>query len=373
MVEADGHLHRYILPPYMLKSLSFRPPFSIQAVRNVVHPRAPIASERAEDILKVVKKAAAEWSKVERKQARVSPTTSPRRLPITLSESSPRPSTKSHTKQTIEPIEGLSDAPDHISSSKPQTSASTSSLFGSTLMSHLRVANDKSRGLSALFGDTLSKTTPPGAPTSSGRSFNDVIARVMATFAPEPPKTVSEPSNASSNSPANELPEPETVPFVPAKARTMGQGGTTPESSLPVAPAAHREFSPARERVREDMIVKVGRKKSRVGVKDVERERPTARAKSPSPSIHPCLGIGSSLDTGSSLDAGSSIKKRKKDKEAEKEKKDKKTKVAMEDIPVYDYATAPNLLDNPESGEIRRTKKGKKAKKPRAGTLILLR
>jgi len=193
---------RYILPADIVKNLSMRLPTGLQAVRNMIGSRAPIAFSKVDQILKVVNAARSEW----RREGRAS---SP---PSDVVEAM-----YSKTKQTTEPAtESNTDVWDAVQSSAPSMTG-TSSLFGHTLKPAKAISAPAKKQISSLFGNIVSKRESEAA----WASFATVQREVHTELEPALiiPLNSSDPAGTTSVQQESAF-EPETVPFILPGSRT---------------------------------------------------------------------------------------------------------------------------------------------------------
>ena len=240
---------------------------------------------------------------------------------------------------------GLADEQTDTSPSQP-VKATSSQLFGSSIASKRVVPESVTTTTqlraktSQLFGSTAKgKKSAESQVTMSEKKehFADVVSSILADIAPITVAPHVEEEDSSDAKTDKQLPEPETVPFVPAAFRQTV--APAPVAPAPVAPAPSK---PVKESSPEPVVVKKSRK--------------AKKAAAPVNIADSLAAVTSAIDGGEQDSAEPAPKKQKKEKK-------EKTKVEAKDIPTYDYSTAPNLLDNPEAVEsVRKTKKPKKAR-----------
>jgi len=372
--------------------LARNPPANVGVIASIVRRGSPIAAKRADQIFKVIQNAKAEVIVLaEEKDAleaakTASPSPSPKGLhtrldtpEVATSEpptpalnpavpsvpSSEAPKQAGQTRNT-EDFDAVFSAvfitPTAASSSKTKPKAGASKLFGKTMSTKTAepaVNASKRKTTSSLFGSTSkpSKASAPNAKSSSP-SFAEINQAILAELAPPKPAVVEQEKETAQSSRAepNVLPEPETVPFVPASARTTGfdEGLVVASSTVSSAKPA-KPTKPLKEPSPEPVVVKMSKKQRKR-----EREAAAKNAETPasgtSPDVLPLSASSLSVPApGADTEDAPPLSK--------KQKKDKKKKIEAKDIPEFDYSSVPNLLDNPEAATGGRKKKGKKDKK----------
>ncbi|WWD18046.1 hypothetical protein CI109_102493 [Kwoniella shandongensis] len=349
----------YLMPNDMLKTLALLQGTAPILVRQAVRggDRAPLAESRLDDIIAVIKSARAEFARnIQAKE-------------VTEKEG------KDKVNGVIKPVPAKAAAvvaseptpvPDVWDAITVQPKvAPKSGLFGSTIKSSTAAspsgsANGKSS--SALFGKTLEKTGKGRKPRQNGRAkemspgFQSVQSSIHGEL--EPKFAVLSHDDVDVGTSIKPL-EPETVPFVPAEARkttTIAQANLS-SLSEPEQPTTSAAATKKVEKV-EDGVVQVKKskkqkKRDRVGSSSIANDGSGKKPKLINEGERSADQDVISVD----IDAAGT-------KSVKKEKKAKKEKVNVQDIPEFDYANEPNLLDQPEgSGTKASGKKGKKGKK----------
>lgn len=338
----------------IIKRLSVRPPAGVSAIRTIAGKRSPILVERAEEVLGVVQQARAEYGN--RSKESVGRGISPR--------ASPPPSPKGRTQAMGGPVttERISPPPlldtanlaaktlarSDLFGVKPTPEKTKSALFGSSLNTTSKGKGESpspivKKKTSALFGNSLAKSSKVAKP-----SFAEIQKAIHADIAPTPTPTVMpQPNSTTPSTQVRTLPSPETIPFVPSGFRTTNNVPIKPSSPKPKPTAMPVEKV-------EKEVVQVKRKKDKKRSKSDELPIiPSADGSTPSSAV---IAASPTL-SGPTADITGEPK-------TKKPKKEKKPKPKAEDIPVFDYANEPNLLDNPGSAKSKDEKdKGKKKRK----------
>ena len=384
----------------LLESLSQFPPRTLAALRQRLGQRWATAARRSEELWKVMTDAQAEWRELEaakeaakevrsRSQRSASPKSSPKSAPKSKSppKTSPKtslerlpkaaqqssadsPTTPAATERVQIPTSILFPQTGPAAAAAPKRTA-TSTLFGSAVSAKPKAGIApamKRKAVSTLFGSSKKvKAVPEPAPrTDSGVEpssiLDDIRRSIAADMAPKAPVAKADVSRAP-----NTLPEPETVPFVPAAQRsTAGTSdltfGTKQESAT-----GGMEISSGLPQKDADGSDKVASAKKGTAVES----RSSTKAKKP---------VGTKLDEPEIVTVKKATKKSKK-RTAEEPKvaaavaegsgaasetaatvTTKKRKTAAADVPEFDYSSVPNLLDNPKAAMADSNKKGKKDK-----------
>jgi len=378
-----------VLSNLHLGMLARNPPSNVGVIASIVRRGSPIATKRADQIFQVIQDAKADFavSQQERAERKVAKSVSPRPEAVhtrldspeaipqvavsegsetsapTVIDSAPKPlKNESRTEDfgaVFSSVFGNSSTV--ASSSKPKPTAG-SKLFGKTFSAKLpkaeatgAAAPQGRKATSSLFGSAAKRSKAPASTTrEASPSFAEINQGILAELAPPKPAVVTD-GDQSNLKVAEGLPEPETVPFVPASART-----TTfieaPDASSNEAPKSkpRKVAVPVKEPSPEPVVVKMTKKQRKR-----EREAAAKSAVSEVPDMSGDAAVAASTSTADlaaadTEDAPPSSKK---------QKKEKKKKIAAEDIPQFDYTSVPNLLDNPEAATGGRKKKGKKDKK----------
>ena len=384
----------------LLESLSQYPPQTLAALRQRLGQRFVTAARRSEELWKVMTDAQAEWRELEaakeaakevrsRSQGSASPKPSPKSAP--KSKSAPKTSPKTSPKK-------LSKAAQQSSADTPATPAAmervqipasilfpqtgpaapaapkrttTSTLFGSAVSAKPKAGltpASKRKAVSTLFGSSKkAKGAPEPAPrTDSGVGsssiLDDIRRSIAADMAPKAPVAKADVSKAP-----NTLPEPETVPFVPAAQRstagtselTFGKKQESARDNVEMGSGSARKDAENSDKVtsakkgtavestsstkaKTPVVTKLDEPEI-VTVKKATKKSKKRTAEEPKVAAAVAEGSGAASETAATVTT-------------------KKRKTAAADVPEFDYSSVPNLLDNPKAAMAESSKKGKKDK-----------
>lgn len=385
--------------------------------------------------------AQAEWRKLEAAQNEKrerrkssSPKASPKALPkasLALPTDAPGPATVAAV-ETTENSKKIVEIPASIlfpqTTSAPAAApkrSTTSKLFGSAVSSTPKAKAVpapalKRKAASALFGATkkpAAATSPKAKSRAESSTFDDIMQGIAADMASKAPVVA-----ATEVKERNKLPEPETVPFVPAAQRstlataemTFGSkreeeansetsSNSSPEDAVQAEDGkAAANVTPRNEKGRPRKVAepesstdtaavkKSGKEKEADGTESAEEQAESKSKESTATEVAEFVEATEAaltkglkvrkLDEPEIVTVKKATKKSKKraaeapidsttrigDLEAAPESaaaaKPKKRKTAAEDIPDFDYSSVPNLLDDPKAATAEPSKKSKKNK-----------
>lgn len=212
----------------------------------------------------------------------------------------------------------------------------TSTLFGKTLPASTSTSGSAPAPSSSLFGRTLDKA-PKRLPTESTRQSSPGFASVRTVIHSALQKS---PIEGTTVDPTTLNPfEPESIAFVPAGERKIAKSESTSTSSIKGKGKASEaevatQSAPSKPApvVDADGVVSVRKQKKS------KQEKAAAKAAS-----------GSALESAGGSRATTPV--------------ERKAKLKPSNIPVFDYAAEPNLLDQPSASTTAPQKKGKKKEK----------
>lgn len=346
----------YVMSQDALRNLCLRLPTTTNAVKTIVRPNSRVAWRRPLEVLKVINDARVEW----RTSGEVPVVAG---LPTAASSrSSPGPSLTASS----------STAPSKVASPAPEASSSASvfqrpSRAPDDLWAGLSSSTSPAPRQSALFGGTASPRRGPAAPgarngsalfgsgllsanglSTAGRRKSPGFEQVMATI-------------HSRIAGGSHVASPERTQQTEAATK-----GTMPATTAPSAQPVFREVvseipedTPTESTADEptDTIVKVKRSKGK-------RARDLTNGSTSSPGKKQRTSSDEKdVPSVSALNLNGSADLKAAEQTPKKDKKDKKVRPRPEDIPTFDYASQPNLLDHPESSSPNETKKGKNARR----------
>ena len=349
----------------VLLNLAKRRPTTTTSVLAVLGTRAPpLARQHAADIVQTIQEAkiAYETQSAAQPSGDIDAATSSLvPLPNAPTQSGTMPARMTRQAARISAMQAPPPKPDlekwldvwadtsKGQASQPAVATPASGLFGNSLKATKRVSQapgKKKTAVSSMFGASLGgargvKDASPG--------FADVMSDIFSQFTTREIKVSA--STVSGSQGVKQKPttlQPETVPFVPAESRS-----TIAESEVPTATSAPGvNASPKKPK---DEIVAVKKKKQR------KRDRAISAATA---SATGATGVSGAAELNSKK-----VKVEPGDASTAPKPKEKKAKKELGEIPVFDYTTAPNLLDNPDSasrgadGEKKKRKKRKDKQK----------
>ena len=383
-----------------LRTMCLHPPSNAIAISNILRARSKIASKYAEEILEVIQQAQKEFTRPRSSSPhRVSgpASTSTATFDRSIAPSASTTSTSQTTQSTLPGVvlhtpeytifeppadlwRGISPY-DAVEGSATAVGtggrASTSALFGKSgpktaaqAAPKVQAQDTKRKATSSLFGSTSKgkaeavDVTAYKGKSNAKASFDEVQSAIFSELAPKPsPVPAASPEPFKSK---NVLPEPETVPFIPREKRE------TADTSIPVASSSTQsaqskapESGPAKADVVPDasdvVEVKASKKKKRklaAAAADSSTFTPAPESAGASASTSQTQSTVADTDADADGEGSKSAKMAKKAKKAKK--------IAMEDIPTFDYSSTTNLLDNPSSASGGKKKKAKKPKTDQA-------
>lgn len=283
----------------------------------------------------------------------------------------------------------------------------SSKLFGQTISSKASPSTSPSvatKALSSLFAKAaLSRSAIAGGsaatsenPAKNGKEvspgFESVLQGIKDDLAPtrngvtQGAESTTEKGDDAANR-KNTLPKSETVPYIPANARSTVQSGASASASDAPGSTSHSDSAPAQQEVKrpkKDDVVQVKRKQGKKRdraitngdvVGDVEGKKPRIEGVVPA-EASPSVAVPSELSptglasTSADSPLAASPLASGSGGSGKISKKGKQKKVRAEDIPVFDYSQEGNLLDNSAAArKVEPDVKGKgkkKDKKPKA-------
>ncbi|KDQ06967.1 hypothetical protein BOTBODRAFT_70681 [Botryobasidium botryosum FD-172 SS1] len=264
-------------------------------------------------------------------------------------------------------------------------STPVSTLFGGTLSAEPLAISPTSyvASSSVLFGPSNSSTASKIlAPVETDQRYNDIVAKIHSTLviAPSIPKI--KPSSASPTDPAGTesaegiLAMPDEIAFVPLSARQTTQSGKGKGKSTA---AGADEGEDAR-----DAVVMVGqarqRKRKRQAQMQIQMQQAQGNGSGAGSRASSKQGTPVSVEGAEGADGeeggrgeGAGVPQKQKKKKGGQEK-GAGGKVVPEDVEPFDYATAPNILDDeapgvpePQPSKTKKRKGNKKGEGSRTG------
>ncbi|WVQ85309.1 hypothetical protein IAT38_007474 [Cryptococcus sp. DSM 104549] len=397
----------YLLPNDVLRVLSLPHCRSATVIRQVVGrgDRAPLGAAHIDEIIPRVlaarsayKKAEAAKPKPEEKEEVTTAKAKGAIVQSAVGSKSTEPPAFPAISALVESTESsVPDCWDFVAAPVSVRPAPKSGLFGSTIKSSRASSPSsvaaKPAKASSLFGQTLGKGKKGKQPAGESAKLSAKSRKEKAlspgfqavqmsihgeleSKAVAAVKVASEDEKVDLGEPVKL--EPETVPFVPAGARTTTKSAPARASSLkPAASPAPAVESDAPSKkaskadTTEEGVVQVKKSKKQkkralttstasaedMSGKKLRLDEQGSSAPSPSAAASPAPNTRPSSPAVSEPSEG-------KGKKKEKEKgKKKKSKVAASDIPEFDYTNQPNLLDAPQLATGVLGKKDKKKKK----------
>ncbi|WVN85849.1 uncharacterized protein L203_101001 [Cryptococcus depauperatus CBS 7841] len=377
----------YILPQALLRDICLLP--NTGGLAKVIRrDRTPVAANFLAEIASVFNKAKDSYEKFAAEQEAEN-----HNVGIRQSKSDETAIPKRVVDHTVPVVPLVSDQHppssvwDIVPSTTTTRTATKSGLFGSTIKSTSAPSTTSvslvTKKASGMFGETLSKDNHQKADqlARDKRELSPGFLAVMDSMrVGRPSATADEAQETDSKS----LLRPESVPFVPASQRMpkstlppvltpKDKAAEAPNTSTTPLPAPTSKTSETVE-VNENGVVQVKRSK-----KQRKRERGSTTSATSDVKKFRLDDMGSSSAADTPSQSASPSPKSESALMADKvktatsgNKKGKKPKVKPEDIPAFDYATQPNLLDQPQSfmGVDAEKVKKKKTQKPR-GTSAL--
>lgn len=400
----------YVITNMAVKDLSLLRAARPNLVQRILSVRPMLAAQRTGEVVQVIQDAIDEY------EAQGSLTHPPpgesteHSTSISNGNASGGPSTPSaqlaeSTSERPPPID-VGQSEDDLWGRFAHTATKVSSkLFGGTISSKASTSTESSiatKALSSLFAKaastrsaTASGSAASETPARNGKEvspgFESVLQGIKDDLAPTPngdsqsAESAMEKGDDAPNR-KNALPKPETVPYIPANARSTVQSGASAAASDAPGPMSQIDSAPAQQEVKKpkkDDIVQVKRKQGKKRdraitngdvVGEVEGKKPKIEDVIPTeasssvamPSEPPITGLAPALAdsplAATPLASGSG--------ESGKASKKAKRKVRAEDIPAFDYSQEGNLLDNSAAArKVEPEVKGKgkkKDKKPKA-------
>ncbi|WVR05806.1 hypothetical protein IAU60_002831 [Kwoniella sp. DSM 27419] len=364
----------FIMPQVMLRSLAMlRGTAPILVKQVVMGKKAPIVENHLDDLVRIIKEAKEEYAKAQAKLVEDGPQ---------AKSASPAHPVQKVVKVAVEsiPVPDVWDAvtaPPYVVKAAPK-----SGLFGSTMKAnaqHSTSSKKPVKSASGLFGSTLSASKAQKGATSSEPRARlqspgfEAVKRGL--FDDLQPQAVSRPQIVEATADIGKSMEPEQVPFVPAAQRNTSSAQQVSASSEPAAlstennPAEPPVAPGTSEKIKvEDGIVQVKKarkvkKRSRVGSTSVPNPDDVEKKPKLSPPAEGDEAVVTPATTevrGEAQPVSTAVEKKKK----------KKNRV--QDVPEFDYANEPNLLDQPVAvssvlGGGKKDKKKKKDKKEQKG------
>lgn len=406
----DTDVLSYVITNVAVKDLSLLRAAKPNLVQRILAVRPMLAAQRAEEVVQVIQDAIDEY------EAQGSLTHPPpgkstdqsissgitSGLPSTLSAK------RAESTSNCRPAGRVSESSDDLWGRFAHNATKVSSkLFGQSLSSKsfsspAGAPSGGTKAVSSLFGKAMSaKSSTSGGFAATNRKaakngkevspgFESVLQGIKDDLAPtlngdvkDAEHAIEQHDNAANRK--NTLPEPETVPYVPAGARSTVQAGAFASASDAPGSLSQNDSAPAQHEVKKpkkDEVVQVKRKQGKKRdraitngdiVGDVEGKKPKLEGVIPTeassssnatvPSELSTTGLAPTLAdsplAASPLASGAA-------EPGKASKKGKKKKVLAEDIPVFDYSQEGNLLDNSAAArKVEPEVKGKKKKDKR--------
>ncbi|KAK7061210.1 exosome complex exonuclease RRP6 [Favolaschia claudopus] len=308
IARAEDESTRYVLPNHYLFQLAEHPPTDMAALLKIFHPVPPVVRRRVKELFEAIR------DSVQRHQSK---TAAPPALPVV--EKVEEMQVDEVVMEAKPPVSVEGD----LWSRAPPTASLTSksALFGGALASKT-ASRSPTVSLVASVSSLLG-TKNPSSKQLTGR-FQEVVARIHSALAivPSMPMlAISQEDTATESAPQESI-EP-----------ALGM-----QVEVPYVPAAQR--APKQEVV-DDSIVVVGQ----------ARQKKRKRAKT-DPEVD---GDGTGVLAAAAAAEGSPSPK----KSAKKGKHEE----IVEEVEAFDFASAPNILDDAPAEEDNRVKKRKKQKK----------
>lgn len=388
------------MPNSVLLQLSQSRIVNIQGVINVMRGKGRYVEQEIPEIWGTIKKAREEFRLEQQAKQRSSPSppSSPKKarspVPGETAKTSPkvnplRPISPPPVRRPIKPavVDLWGDVTSVEAASAPPKRKEQSGLFGKSLATTPKTGSNsvvKQNPTSALFGKTV-KGKKAVAATPFSKVKNEIFSELHGARSIETAAPVAEPSSTVPDKAA--LPAVETVPFVSSSSRFSGLKPITASSSKSATRPAPAPGSPGKKApdtlppvmapVAAPVTANKPKKDEIVQVKKKQKKRERAK------SMAELDGEGSKKaksDDGVPSPIAAADKTAEQLKDAKyisatgttsaskpKTKSSKGKKAAPADIPTFDYANEPNLLDNPKSGGRPEKPKKEKRKKKEGG------
>ncbi|KAF5392913.1 hypothetical protein D9757_001048 [Collybiopsis confluens] len=322
---------RYVLPNHYVFQLADQPPADMPAMLRIFHFVPPVLKRRAKELLDVIREAVKEHLVSGEEKSDEIAVDSPHDIG---SEESRQPEVKMDATHAM-----FSGKPD-----LPALSSTSSSLFGTANSVSLTNQNKTSTSHSVLFGTTLASTgtsqMPPQAISSSITRFAEIVRRIHSNLliAPSTVTAASVPAAAT-------VPE-RTSSNTMDPAHDENVNSEEDDDTLPSTVQVEMPFVPASRRAQTDLPTET--LNSAVGSRDTvvvvgqTRQKKRKRAKG--------AGVGGKSKEGREGGGGG---------EGEEDA----------DAVMFDFTSAPNILDDAPDANVEQSSAGpRKKKKSTKGT-----